>query len=82
MNLELKQFIQGFFYIYSRTFKNRLRDRFEVSNPFVDCYEDCLNILDQLNYLDSVTEKGELIDFFVNLSDDDQSALIVKVVAM
>ncbi|KAJ6224992.1 hypothetical protein RDWZM_003537 [Blomia tropicalis] len=82
VNLELKQFIQGFFYIYSRTFKNRLRDRFEVSNPFVDCYEDCLNILDQLNYLDSVTEKGELIDFFVNLSDDDQSALIVKVVAM
>ena len=82
MNLELKQFIKGFFLIYRDTFKKRLRNSFGVSNPFVDSYEDCLNILDQLKYLDSVTETGELIDFFVNNSDNDESHLIIKATHM
>ncbi|KAJ6222378.1 hypothetical protein RDWZM_000923 [Blomia tropicalis] len=82
VNLELKQFIKGFFLIYRDTFKKRLRNSFGVSNPFVDSYEDCLNILDQLKYLDSVTETGELIDFFVNNSDNDESHLIIKATHM
>ena len=80
----LRQFVEGFFYMYSYNFRKYMQAHFGISNPFVEAFEPCLvllmrdfNIKDQ----DSAIQ-DKFVNFFNAMTDDDQPNLVLKATNM
>ena len=73
----LKQFIEGFFFLYAVDFKNYMQEHFLVKNPFVDSYKLFQEILYQENNFETnIFDK--IFNFFNSMVGSDYPDLAIK----
>ena len=76
----LRQFVEGFFYLYAVNFNRHMQTIFDVKDPFVDSYKACLDYMFddfQVNDTDGAIQE-KLINFFVVMVDEEQANLALN----
>ena len=74
----LKQSIEGFFYLYSLAFKKLYTEQFDVKNPFLDAFKPTMSLLATEDYINkNVIDFEKMVSFFTGFIAEEQDELIV-----